>query len=117
MIYYDVTKMGAAKHRSGLTRVSARLQEEFGGTVTRVTWDGAKRLFLAAAGGFPVEFTPKDWLLTVELFSEAERPGFGDFIQSHPCRLAAMFHDAIPVRWPHITWPQSVQRHPGYMKL
>jgi glycosyltransferase involved in cell wall biosynthesis len=28
-----------------------------------------------------------------------------------------MFHDAIPVRWPHITWPQSVQRHPEYMKL
>jgi glycosyltransferase involved in cell wall biosynthesis len=28
-----------------------------------------------------------------------------------------MFHDAIPLRFPHITWPQSVQRHPEYMKL
>jgi glycosyltransferase involved in cell wall biosynthesis len=28
-----------------------------------------------------------------------------------------MFHDAIPVRWPHISWPQSVQRHPEYMKM
>ena len=28
-----------------------------------------------------------------------------------------MFHDAIPVRWPHITWPQSVKRHPEYMKM
>jgi glycosyltransferase involved in cell wall biosynthesis len=117
MIYYDTTKMGAAKHRSGLTRVSGRLQEEFGGTVVRVVWDGVQRGWVMAAGRFPVTFTPADWLLTVELFSEAERPGFGDFIRRHPCRLAAMFHDAIPVRWPHITWPQSVQRHPGYMKL
>ena len=29
MIYYDTTKMGTAKQRSGLTRVSARLREEF----------------------------------------------------------------------------------------
>ncbi len=117
MIYYDTTKMGAAKHRSGLTRVSGRLQEEFGGTVMPVTWDGAQRTFVMVTGGLSVKFTSADWLFTVELFSEAERPGFGDFIRSRPCRLAAMFHDAIPVRWPHITWPQSVQRHPEYIKL
>ena len=117
MIYYDTTKMGAAKHRSGLTRVSGRLQEEFGGTVIPVTWDGTQRAFMMAAGALTVKFAPADWLLTVELFSEAERPGIGEFIRRHPCRLAAMFHDAIPVRWPHITWPQSVQRHPGYMKM
>jgi glycosyltransferase involved in cell wall biosynthesis len=58
-----------------------------------------------------------DWLLTVEMFSEAERPGFRDFVMARPCRLAGMFYDAIPVRFPHITWPQSVQRHPEYMKL
>jgi glycosyltransferase involved in cell wall biosynthesis len=28
-----------------------------------------------------------------------------------------VFHDAIPLKFPHITWPQSVARHPGYMKL
>jgi glycosyltransferase involved in cell wall biosynthesis len=28
-----------------------------------------------------------------------------------------MFHDAIPLKFPHITWPQSVQRHPEYVKL
>ena len=116
MIYYDITKMGSAKHRSGLTRVSGRLQEEFGGTVTPVTWQAAQRTF-ASDKGQPVEFAPGDWLLTVELFSEAERPGFGEFVRRRPCRLAAMFHDAIPLRWPHITWPQSVQRHPGYMKM
>ena len=33
------------------------------------------------------------------------------------CRLAAIFHDAIPLRFPHTTWPRSVARHPGYLKL
>lgn len=116
MIYYDTTKMGAARQRSGLTRVSARLREEFGGTVTPVAW--ARRAFALADGpAKEVEFKPSDWLLTVELFSEAERPGLAEFLRQPPCRLAAMFHDAIPLRWPHITWPQSVQRHPEYMKL
>ena len=44
-------------------------------------------------------------------------PGFRDFLAARPCRLAAMFHDAIPLRFPHITWPHSVQRHPSYMKM
>ncbi len=116
MIYYDTTKLGAAKQRSGLTRVSARLREEFGGTVTAVTWEKGA-LVRAEEPAKDMEFKASDWLLTVELFSVAERPGFADFIRGRPCRLAAMFHDAIPLRWPHITWPQSVQRHPGYMKL
>ncbi|MEO6876277.1 MAG: glycosyltransferase, partial [Opitutaceae bacterium] len=29
----------------------------------------------------------------------------------------AVFHDAIPLKFPQITWPQSVARHPGYMKM
>jgi glycosyltransferase involved in cell wall biosynthesis len=117
MIYYDTTKMGAARQRSGLTRVSARLREEFGGTITEVAWDGARREFTTGKEQTRVAFAATDWLLTVELFSTTERPGFGDFVAHPPCRLAAMFHDAIPLRWPHITWPQSVQRHPEYMKL
>lgn len=116
MIYYDTTKMAAARHRSGLTRVSRRLQDEFGGLATHVVWDGRTRGFVSGKERQPVVFQSADWLFTVELFSEAERPGFGDFIRGRSCRLAAMFHDAIPVRWPHITWPQSVQRHPGYLK-
>jgi len=117
MIYYDTTKMAAAKQRSGLTRVSARLREEFGGTITEVAWHGIRRAFVTGKEQTPVAFAATDWLLTVELFSTSERPGFGDFVGHPPCRLAAMFHDAIPLRWPHITWPQSVQRHPEYMKL
>jgi len=117
MIYYDITKMGAAKQRSGLTRVSSRLREEFGSVITEVAWNGDRRGFVTGKELAPVTFTPADWLLTVELFSEPERPGFWDFIRTPPCRLAAMFYDAIPLRWPHITWPKSVQRHPEYMKM
>jgi glycosyltransferase involved in cell wall biosynthesis len=117
MIYYDTTKMGAAKHRSGLMRLSSRIREELGSIVTEVAWDAKQRAFVAGNPRAVVKFTEADWLLTVEQFSEAERPGFRAFLANPPCRLAAMFHDAIPVRWPHITWPQSVQRHPEYMKL
>ena len=117
MIYYDTTKMGAAKHRSGLTRLTSRIMEELGSVVTPAAWDGKRRTFTTDKKRAPVNFAATDWLLTVEQFSEAERPGFTAFIQNPPCRLAAMFHDAIPVKFPHITWPQSVQRHPEYMKL
>ncbi len=117
MIYYDITKMGAAKHRSGLTRLTSRLLEELGSTVAPVSWDGRRQMFVAGPRREPVNFGAADWLFTVEMFSEAERPGITAFIQNPPCRLGAMFHDAIPVQFPQITWPQSVQRHPEYMKL
>jgi glycosyltransferase involved in cell wall biosynthesis len=117
MIYYDITKMGAAKHRSGLMRLTSRLMSELGSAAIPVSWDGRRRAFGSGPRRELVKFEKADWLLTVEMFSEAERPGISAFIQDPPCRLAAMFHDAIPVRFPHITWPQSVQRHPEYMKL
>lgn len=116
MIYYDVTKMGAARQRSGLTRLSRRLLDELQEQVRPVVWRQGK-LRAEGGGGDPVALQREDWLLTVELFSEAERPGWRDFISSRRCRLAAMFADAIPLRLPHITWPHSVQRHPEYMKL
>jgi glycosyltransferase involved in cell wall biosynthesis len=105
MIFFDVTKTGAATHRSGLTRVSARLADGLGAAARAVEWREAAR---AAGTG--------DWFLTAELFSEAERPGFGEFLAAKTCRRAAIFHDAIPLKHPHITWPQSVARHAGYMK-
>jgi glycosyltransferase involved in cell wall biosynthesis len=117
MIYYDTTKMGTARHRSGLMRLTSRLMEELGSSVTVVSWSGRHRTFVRGPKQVPVGFEPADWLLTVEMFSEAERPGITAFVRNPPCRLAAMFHDAIPLRFPHITWPQSVQRHPEYMKL
>jgi glycosyltransferase involved in cell wall biosynthesis len=106
MIYFDVTKSGGAGHRSGLMRVSARLAEELGDAAHEVRWPTWDRR----------EVRPDDWFFTAELFSEEERPGFAALIENPPCRLAAVFHDAIPLKHPHITWPQSVARHPGYMK-
>lgn len=107
MIYVDTTKTAAAGHRSGLTRVTSRLLAELGPDASPVAWpfaeNGARRR--------------EDWLLTAELFCEAERPGITAFLTGRGCRVAAIFHDAIPLRHPHITWPQSVARHPEYMKL
>ncbi|MFA5057352.1 MAG: glycosyltransferase [Opitutaceae bacterium] len=117
MIYFDITKSGAARHQSGLMRVNARLREELGAAVTPVHWDGRKGGWRRAGEQTPVAFAPADWLFTAELFSEPERPGFWSFLRARPCRLAAMFADAIPLRHPQITWPQSVARHPEYMKM
>jgi glycosyltransferase involved in cell wall biosynthesis len=114
MIFFDVTKAGSAGHRSGLMRVSARLADRLGSAATKVSWDEGFREFKNRKR---VIFSPSDWFFTGELFSEEERPGFSEFLAAHPCRLAAIFHDAIPLKLPQITWPQSVGRHPGYMKL
>lgn len=105
MIYFDVTKAAGSSHQSGLVRVSRRLAEELGDVVP-VRWSDWNR-----------EVQPNDWFVTAELFSDAERPGFAAFLDAHRCRLAAIFHDAIPLKFPHITWPQSVARHPVYLKL
>lgn len=115
MIYFDITKAGASGHRSGLLRVSARLGDELRGAVTEVRWaDGGWRNVQTKVAVVP---GAADWLLTGELFSEEERPGLAAFLAARPCRLAGIFHDAIPLKFPQITWPQSVARHPGYMKL
>jgi glycosyltransferase involved in cell wall biosynthesis len=114
MIYFDVTKSSGARHRSGLTRVSARIREELGARAVAVVWRGGWR---DAASDVLVHPGQTDWVLTPELFSEAERPGFWEFLNQRGCRSAAIFHDAIPLKFPQTTWPQSVARHPEYMKM
>jgi len=114
MIYFDVTKAGRSGNRSGLMRVSTRLRESLGPAATGVSWDEGLR----DSGKLDrVNPAAGDWFLTAEVFSEAERPGFGDFLRSGRVRTAAIFHDAIPLKFPQITWPQSVARHPGYLKM
>ena len=105
MIFFDVTKQGAARHRSGLMRVGARLREELGAAAQEAVWPAVREAV-----------RPDDWFVTAELFSEEERPGFGAFVRARGCRTAAIFHDAIPLKLPHLTWPHSVARHPGYLK-
>ena len=114
MIYFDTTKAAKASHRSGLTRVSARLLAELGAAATPVGWNGEWR---RRAPDADVQFRPDDWLLTPEIFSPEERAGWREFVQAKPCRIAAVYHDSIPLKHPHITWPQSVARHPAYLKM
>lgn len=106
MIFFDVTKSGSVRHRSGLARLSERLREELGEAAEAGTWEEIRG-----------RAKPDDWFVTSELFSEAERPGFGNFLRERKCRMAAIFADAIPMKHPHITWPQSVARHPFYLKM
>ncbi len=106
MIHFDVTRTAAVRHRSGLARLSERLRDELGTGAVAAAWPEVR----GQAG-------PADWFVTTELFSEPERPGFSAWLHGHPCRTAAVFADAIPLKFPHTTWPHSVARHPGYMKL
>ncbi len=106
MILFDTTSASAWKHASGLARVSRRLLEELGARARPLLWPEIAS-----------EAKASDWILTPELFSEAERPGFADFLERKPCRVAAIYHDSIPMKHPAITWPKSVERHPGYVKL
>ena len=100
-----------------LMRLNVRLGEELGRQARPVRWDGRRRAWAIFGANDAVRFSPADWLFTAELFSEDERPGFWRFLHERPCRLAAMFADAIPLRYPQITWPRSVARHPEYLKM
>ncbi len=117
MIYFDVTKTGRAGHASGINRVSARLRDELGAAVVPVEWHAWRARWRTVGDHRPVTWRADDWLLTGELFNEAERPGFDEFLRRRPCRLAAIYYDAIPLRFPRITWPQSVARHPHYLTM
>ena len=113
MIYFDVTKSAQVGHRSGLMRVNECLRAALGAAATEVIWDDALREYPT---GDRVKPAPGDWFLSAELATDAERPGLQEFLQSKQLRSAAIFHDAIPLKFPDITWPQSVARHPAYMK-
>ena len=115
MIYFDTTNTRRARHHSGLVRVSRRLLSALGGGARPVFWKNGG--WHAADGGARAELTAADWLLTAELFSEEERPGLGDFLAQKSVRTAAIFHDAIPLRLPDVTWPKSVARQVPYMEL
>ena len=105
MVYFDITKSGTARHRSGLTRVSARLREEWTGDMTPVAW-----------GRWNRHMGPEDWFVSPEVFSAEDRPGWSEWLAGVRSRRAAIYHDAIPLKFPHITWPHSVARHALYMK-
>jgi glycosyltransferase involved in cell wall biosynthesis len=121
MLFFDVTKASSRSHFSGLMRVSHRLRLELArhakGGLTEVAWSSRLGTFVGAARELPIRPEPEDWLVTPELISEEERPGLTAWLAARPCRAAAIFYDAIPLRFPEITWPHSVARHPLYLKL
>lgn len=120
-LLFDVTKACKQKHQSGVLRVSSclkrELQQVLGERFVEVVWSTRKQSFrpLVRDSGFVI--SQDDVLLTAELFCEFERSGVEAFLKSGACRSYAIFHDAIPLRYPEFTWPHSVQRHPSYMKM
>ncbi len=118
MIFYDTTNAARSGHHSGLQRVSARIREEIGAHaavgVTDVVWKSGS--WKEARSGSVAAPGTGDWLFTPEVFGEAEREGFGSWLENSPCRAAAVYYDAIPLKFPGVTWTKSVGRHPGYLK-
>lgn len=113
MIHFDITKAAEGRHASGLQRVSRQLRAALGPAATPVRWHPGTGRFRTADGAEP---GADDWLLTPEVFAPEERPGFAAWLARRACRCAAVYHDAIPLRLPHVTWPRSVARHPSYLR-
>lgn len=120
-VYFDVTKTSRQGHASGIRRTAQRLgdalEHSLGNAFVPVIWNSRRKVLVTVSGGDAVAPTGADWFLTVEPFAPEERPGFDRFLDGRPCRLAAVFHDAIPMRFPEFTWPRSVARFPAYLKM
>ena len=119
LLLWDSTKTGEKKYpASGIKRVAERLLAELdsaGQKVVLVKWDKRERTFISREDRQPI---PEEGIfLTLEIFSENDRPGFRKWAHRFTGQKIAIFHDAIPIRLPHITWPKSVARHPHYIKM
>ncbi|WP_404422396.1 glycosyltransferase [Nibricoccus sp. IMCC34717] len=113
MIFLDTGKARAGGPKSGLNRVALRLAAELGGAARAVRWESGR--WVTDDGAVPVA---EDWILVPGLFSEVERPGLTAWLgQAGRARIAAVYHDAIPVRRPDLCFAHAVARHPGYLKL
>lgn len=119
IIFWDITKTNRNKVYSGLNRVSFKLRESLarkGCDLRLVEWISRKRAFFLPDTRKQVCLTKNDAFITPELFCENERPGITNWLQQCEGRCVAIFHDAIPLKFPEFTWPKSVARHPSYMK-
>jgi glycosyltransferase involved in cell wall biosynthesis len=121
MVFFDVTRTSRQRHASGITRTARRLGESLesvlGESFVRVVWNDRHRALYDLDRRRRVFPEVEDWFLTVEPFAPTERRGFQAFLERRECRLGAVFHDAIPLRYPEFTWPRSVARFPAYMKM
>ncbi|MEO0794183.1 MAG: glycosyltransferase [Verrucomicrobiota bacterium] len=118
MLYYDATNSLRAKTKSGLQRVAQRLRASLSQQMPLepVVWSNRQVGFLGAESKQRISFGAGDCLLVPDLFSEEDRVGFGDFVSGCSAFTVAIFHDAIPLKFPEFTWPHSVRKHPRYMK-
>ncbi len=120
VLFYDVTKAASSKQHSGLIRVSGRLrqslEERLVDELVPVEWVQRKKSFQIAGSREKVVLTSSDHFLTPEVFSSDNRPGLYQHLIESGVKSAAVFHDAIPYKYPDITWPKSVERHPLYMR-
>ena len=119
-LYFDVTKTASARQLSGLTRVSRKLMHALGsllGTeLIPVVWVARRRYFRCESHNRVLTLTERDVFLTPEVFSSDDRPGYFKSLEDSGVFSAAVFHDAIPIHYPEITWPKSVARHPQYLQ-
>ena len=118
-IYWDATKTGNPRYpASGMKQVANRLFAELEATcwdIRQVYWHKRAQHFFDSKTKMPIlEEAP---LITPEIFSESGRQGILDWLKQYKGHKIAIFYDAIPLRFPEITWPQSVARHPEYMKM
>jgi glycosyltransferase involved in cell wall biosynthesis len=90
---------------------------ELGASATPVRWDARRGAGGGRAAGRRCGSSPDDWLFTAELFCEDRSVRASGVSCGAAVPAGAMFADAIPLRHPQITWPQSVARHPEYMKM
>ena len=119
IIFWDITKALKNKAHSGLNRVSSKLRETLvqqGYEVCLVRWAMRRACFVNIEINQPIAATANDVFITPELFCEKERSGIGRWLEQCDAKCVAIFHDAIPLKFPEFTWPKSVARHPFYMK-
>ena len=118
-LFYDVTKSASARQISGLIRVSNKLmhalEADSNVSLVPVMWHSRKQAFTDPSKRRVVDFMTEDCFFTPEIFSSNERPGYFEELKKAGVFTSAIFHDAIPLKLPDITWPQSVARHPDYM--
>ncbi len=119
-LFFDVTKTASSRQLSGLVRVSDKLRlaisEKIMEGLIPVIWHSRKRCFIDQTTKEVVIITGEDGFLTPEVFSSDERPGYYDTLVDSGVYFVAIFHDAIPLKFPAITWPKSVGRHPQYLE-
>ena len=118
-LLWDATKTGNTKYpASGMKQVANRLRSEveaLGYQVLPVRWCNKTRTFLR--GKKPPNQDPATPFISPEVYCEDERQGILEWLEKYGGTKTAIFYDAIPRKHPDITWPQSVYRHPDYMKM